>query len=53
MKSSGLTPAELVPAEMTKEWVEVGKASASGDSYKQALALKPSRHTHRQTVVKT
>lgn len=40
IKSSGLTPAELVPKEMTQERVNVGEASAPGDSYQQALSLK-------------
>ena len=42
VKSSGLTPAELVPQEMTEELVHVGQASAAGDNYQQALSLKHS-----------
>ena len=41
VKSSGLTPAELVPAEMQKERVHVGEASKAGDNYKAAASLKP------------
>ena len=41
VKSSGLTPAELVPKQMTEQRVNVGQASAPGDNYKQALSLKP------------
>ncbi|MDA1015275.1 MAG: DUF1552 domain-containing protein [Planctomycetota bacterium] len=41
VKSSGLTPAELVPQEMTDERVVVGDATNSGPNYQQALQLKP------------
>lgn len=41
VKSSGLTPAELVPVEMTKDRVHQGEATGPGPNYKQALSLKP------------
>lgn len=40
VKSSGLTPAELVPQEMFQQRVAVGEASAAGDGYRQAFSLK-------------
>lgn len=39
IKSSGLTPAELVPQEMTEQHVAVGEATTPGPNYKQALSL--------------
>ena len=41
LKSSGLTPAELVPTEMQDELVNVGEATNSGPNYQQALSLQP------------
>ena len=41
VKSSGLTPAELVPQQMTNERVQVGEATQSGPNYRQALSLRP------------
>jgi hypothetical protein len=41
VKSSGLTPAELVPVQMTDQRVTEGDASAAGDSYRQAKSLNP------------
>ena len=40
VKSSGLTPAELVPKELTDELVQVGDANNPGPNYRQALSLK-------------
>ncbi len=40
VKSSGLTPAELVPQEMFEERVAVGEDNNPGPNYQQALALK-------------
>lgn len=42
VKSSGLTPAELVPREMSAERVIQGEATAPGDQYQQALSLRQS-----------
>lgn len=42
IKSSGLTPAELVPQEMTDDRVSVGEATNPGPNYKQAVQLKAS-----------
>jgi hypothetical protein len=53
VKSSGLTPAELVPKEIYKERVHVGNASPSGDSYKQALSLKASDTLIDQSLKKS
>ena len=39
VKSSGLTPAELVPQEMTEKLVHEGEDSTAGDNYQQALSL--------------
>lgn len=41
VKSSGLTPAELVPQELAAERVSVGEATNSGPNYRQALSLNP------------
>jgi hypothetical protein len=41
IKSSGLTPAELVPEPMSSERVQVSEATNSGPNYQQALSLKP------------
>jgi hypothetical protein len=41
IKSSGLTPAELLPVEMEAELVLRGEATAAGPNYRQALSLKP------------
>ena len=41
VKSSGLTPAELVPSEMASQRVSVGEATNSGPNYRQALSLNP------------
>lgn len=40
VKSSGLTPAELVPQEMTEECIIVGDDNNPGPNYRQALSLK-------------
>jgi hypothetical protein len=40
VKSSGLTPAELVPRELTDELVQVGDSNNPGPNYRQALSLK-------------
>ncbi len=40
VKSSGLTPAELVPQEMADELVAVGEDNNPGPNYRQALSLK-------------
>lgn len=40
IKSSGLTPAELVPKSMFEERVVVGNANTPGPNYQQALSLK-------------
>lgn len=40
VKSSGMTPAELVPRQLTGELVEVGDANNPGPNYGQALSLK-------------
>ena len=42
IKSSGLTPAELVPKQMTDERVSVGEANSPGPNYRQALSLNQS-----------
>ncbi len=39
IKSSGLTPAELVPKQMTETHVKTADATNSGPNYKQALSL--------------
>ena len=39
VKSSGLTPAELVPQELFEQQVKVGDATNSGPNYRQALSL--------------
>ena len=41
VKSSGLTPAELVPQQMQAERVNVGAATAAGDQYQQPMSLNP------------
>ncbi len=41
VKSSGLTPAELVPQQMFDQRVSVGEATNSGPNYRQAMKLKP------------
>ena len=41
VKSSGLTPAELVPQDFAKELVNTGEANNPGPNYRQALSLKP------------
>ncbi len=41
VKSSGLTPAELVPQEIQNERVQIGDATNSGPNYQQALSLNP------------
>ncbi|MEC8554568.1 MAG: hypothetical protein VXZ82_06125 [Planctomycetota bacterium] len=41
LKSSGLTPAELVPKELEDKLVQVGEANSPGPNYQQALSLKP------------
>lgn len=41
VKSSGLTPAELVPVEMNEERVKSLDATGSGPNYRQNLQLKP------------
>lgn len=40
-KSSGLTPAELVPEQMFQECVSVGEANNSGPNYRAPLSLNP------------
>ncbi len=48
VKSSGLTPAELVPQEMVEQRVNVGEANDPGPNYRQALSLEPTdRLIHR------
>ncbi|NNE91144.1 MAG: DUF1552 domain-containing protein, partial [Verrucomicrobiales bacterium] len=42
IKSSGLTPAELVPKELESERVSKGEATNPGPNYKQALQLNAS-----------
>ena len=41
VKSSGLTPAELVPQQLTDELVSKSDATNPGPNYKQALSLNP------------
>ncbi len=41
VKSSGLTPAELVPSPLSDQRVVKGDAGNVGPNYKQALSLKP------------
>ena len=41
VKSSGLTPAELVPQQLTESRVVVGEDNNPGPNYRQALSLKP------------
>lgn len=41
LKSSGLTPAELVPKKLEDKLVQVGEANSPGPNYQQALSLKP------------
>ena len=41
VKSSGLTPAELVPQQMAAERVAVGPAGKPGDGYHQPHSLRP------------
>lgn len=40
VKSSGLTPAELVPQQLFDDRVAVGESNNSGPNYRQALSLK-------------
>lgn len=42
VKSSGLTPAELVPEELAAQLVREGEANNPGPNYRQALSLAPS-----------
>jgi hypothetical protein len=41
VKSSGLTPGELVPRGMTSELLDIGEAVKSGDNYATGKKLKP------------
>ncbi len=41
VKSSGLTPGELVPKGMTAELLDIGKAVKSGDNYATGKRLRP------------
>lgn len=41
IKSSGLTPAELVPKQRFQQRVRLGEATKPGPNYRQALSLNP------------
>jgi len=50
VKSSGLTPAELVPQQMEASRVIKGEANSSGPNYRQALSLKPASELINQPL---
>lgn len=52
VKSSGLTPAELVPQELTADRVIKGEANNPGPNYRQALSLKPTEKLIDQPLAK-
>lgn len=51
VKSSGLTPAELVPQELQEERVLVGDDNNPGPNYRQALALQPTDQLINRSLV--